>query len=1115
MSGKIVFAILFAIFISSNCAVGATITWDAGGADHLFDTAANWNPNTVPEGGDSGDDALIPVTSYDPLVDSSVSDIHFQKLCIGSGSAPGTASVNVTGGSLNPCRLYVGYSGDCSGFLYITGGTISVSKNIVVGGNGYGTLTISGGTLKWRTDNGYQLYVGDEGNVNINGGILEGGDLFMVSGGHLNITSSGKLILYGDGTTIIQNYIDAGYITAYGGDGTVMYDYHNTNAGKTTVWAASGMLTKAHNPSPINDNGWMPRDGFNLSWRAGGNDAALHDVYFGTSYSSVNSATTASAEYKGNQTTVTYDPVYLTVDTDYYWRIDEKDNGGYTVKGDVWHFRTYSTGIIETTDPCSSRTVWQITDSDLNNNIHSYYDHSPWNPATYEIIYTSTRNWYEDGNELMRAENASEIWVMDPESYTHRRIKENAHFNLHVGAFPMWSPDGQKILYGDVDEGNMFYICDMNSMDITTVYGMAGREWSPDGKYISGYNQAVNEVFVYDVVNDVTTSILTFEDLKYANSQLAPALYQSIHGLSHTKWSPDGARLTLISLITYDGQERYFLHTFMPDGSFPLDISPSVNFHHHTWTPDSQKIVFGSGGNDPSWAKQYIMDSDGSDVTLLTSGVAGHISLNPDGSKAVAERDYIAQYFTNISTGTNTVFTTLGSQILGLVQPHPHGVWSPGGGYVIYNNSNQSGTWQMFVVPIDANYPFPGQPWLRYNFSQTSGSIANDTAGDVNGTLINFPTDSSQWVGGSLVFDGSNDYVDISDNALPIRDFHNRTITCRVKLNATPSADTFIFGTSSTYRCYITVNASGNLRATLASSGGFGSATLTVGTWYNIALVIRDVAGGNTRGELYVNGILSGISTVQNRHSGNLVGTNIGSYNNGTSGFGNITLDDFRIYPEALPGERIKYLHSEPLMRYDFSESSGSTANDIAGNVNGTLVNFPTDSSQWVGGTLVFDGINDYVDISDSAFPVRDFHNRTITFWVKPNVTPSAAAFIFGTSSAYKCYITIDSNRKLQGTLGSGGPFGNSILTVGKWYHVALVVRDVSGGKARGELYVNGVLSGTSTDQNRHSGNLEKVNIGSYREGTSGWANIALDNFHINTEALSPGRILTLSKQTK
>ncbi len=75
-----------------------------------------------------------------------------------------------------------------------------------------------------------------------------------------------------------------------------------------------------------------------LSWTAGKN-AKSHNVYIGTSYDDVFSATTSSKEFKGNQTGTTYalNDSYTSVEP-YYWRVDTVDSSGNVIKGSVYSF---------------------------------------------------------------------------------------------------------------------------------------------------------------------------------------------------------------------------------------------------------------------------------------------------------------------------------------------------------------------------------------------------------------------------------------------------------------------------------------------------------------------------------------------------------------------------------------------------------------------------------------------------------------------------------------------------------------------------------------------------------------------------------------------------------
>jgi len=72
-----------------------------------------------------------------------------------------------------------------------------------------------------------------------------------------------------------------------------------------------------------------------LSWNSV-LSASSHDVYFGTD------PTPDAGELQGNQTDNTFRPEALSLNTTYYWRIDEKNSFG-TTTGDVWSFTTRAT----------------------------------------------------------------------------------------------------------------------------------------------------------------------------------------------------------------------------------------------------------------------------------------------------------------------------------------------------------------------------------------------------------------------------------------------------------------------------------------------------------------------------------------------------------------------------------------------------------------------------------------------------------------------------------------------------------------------------------------------------------------------------------------------------
>jgi hypothetical protein len=133
-----------------------------------------------------------------------------------------------------------------------------------------------------------------------------------------------------------------------------------------------------------------------LGWKAG-EFAANHDVYFGSSFDDVNSATTADAAYMGRQSGTTYDPGALALGETYFWRIDEvnaaPDNTVF--KGDVWSFEvepvSFAVPIGAVTATASSVDGVQDPDNTVNgsglnaNDEHSILLDDMWSAAATDL----------------------------------------------------------------------------------------------------------------------------------------------------------------------------------------------------------------------------------------------------------------------------------------------------------------------------------------------------------------------------------------------------------------------------------------------------------------------------------------------------------------------------------------------------------------------------------------------------------------------------------------------------------------------------------------------------------------------------------------------------------
>jgi hypothetical protein len=271
---------------------------------------------------------------------------------------------NMSGGTFN-CEdfLSIGTNNTAQADMNMTGGDVNLAGWLEIGASGTTTGV---------------------GHVDLHGGTLETILLRMGGGGvgTMDFANDGTLIIDGDYripndwlfdpcsddpcdddppgyTGTIAILADRGLITAYntqvgeiitngnypakvGLRAVVNLDYDVTHSGRTTITGGAVDPNLAWDADPLFGSGGLNALDVNrLSWAAGDN-AATHEVYFGTDFNNVNDANTSITlgVYEGNQplAEVNY-PVSVTWNTTYYWRIDEV-NDPTTWKGTVWNFVT-------------------------------------------------------------------------------------------------------------------------------------------------------------------------------------------------------------------------------------------------------------------------------------------------------------------------------------------------------------------------------------------------------------------------------------------------------------------------------------------------------------------------------------------------------------------------------------------------------------------------------------------------------------------------------------------------------------------------------------------------------------------------------------------------------
>ena len=143
---------------------------------------------------------------------------------------------------------------------------------------------------------------------------------------------------------------------------------------------------------------------------------------------------------------------------------------------------------------------------------------------------------------------------------------------------------------------------------------------------------------------------------------------------------------------------------------------------------------------------------------------------------------------------------------------------------------------------------------------------------------------------------------------------------------------------------------------------------------------------------------------------------------------------------------------------WKMDEVSGTTAEDSAGDADGTLVNGPIWTGGMVDGALDLDGSDDYVSVPGvSGSGLVD--NVTIACWIYPQVTADYRAIYnhddFITAGGAHFQITSSSTLQLA-VVGTSYFYTVSTFSTNQWYHVAVVYSNNSG-QNYVRFYINGI----------------------------------------------------------
>ncbi len=389
-----------------------------------------------------------------------------------------------------------------------------------------------------------------------------------------------------------------------------------------------------------------------------------------------------------------------------------------------------------------------------------------------------------------------------------------------------------------------------------------------------------------------------------------------------------------------------------------------------------------------------------------------------------------------------------------------------------------------------------------------------------NAVLTNSPTFENN----TITFDGTNDYATISsDSSFNV---NTRTVELTFKMNGSYSNFTplavYANGSSTSNRVWLGLQNSKFQMHGWGTTDPAATTTISADKWYTC---VWSYDKGIQKMKMYTNGVL------ENDHSQTQGGVNGASGNNWYLAYipgswqgqtyAATSISSFKVYDKVLSNSEVSQnyyggdivtnglvfaIDAGNLVSY---ENGSTTAYSMTGSHSGSLNNGTT-YSNLNGGSFVFDGANDFIEIDSDVTTTNGEY--TLSAWLRPNGSSWGVNSIplYNTYGSKGFWHHIDENNVLRWR------HDGSSYTVGDLSGVGLVadqwqLTTITWDNTTLKLYKNGVLQNSTTSPSGFTRSTGKPSIGKLATRTSGtlygWnGDIALH--HVYNKALTHSEVL-------